>query len=129
MTGGEDYEEIRNKVLIFDNDTSVQHVVVTIFEDNIEEDEEEFSVILTESSGTRIVKRFDIELKTAFGSITINSKQCFIQRFVGAEIYSPLPILFLFFNKQASVFQVVRISCFGLVTGGEGIPAVKQPQA
>ena len=70
--GGEDYKEINNELLTFDNDTSVQTILVTIFEDNIDEDAEEFFLTLTEHS--RIVKRLDLQITTSFASIFINGK-------------------------------------------------------
>lgn len=70
--GGEDYKEIRNEALIFDNDTTIQTVMVSVFEDNIEEDTEEFFLALMEHS--RIVKRLDLRIMTSFASIFINGK-------------------------------------------------------
>jgi hypothetical protein len=70
--GGEDYKEISNELLTFDNDTSIQTIMVTIFEDNIVEDAEDFFLTITEHS--RIVKRLDVQIMTSTASISINGK-------------------------------------------------------
>ena len=72
--GGEDYKEIRNVLLTFDNDTSEQTVEVTVFEDNIVEDTEEFFLTLTDH--LRIVKRLDLQITPPFASISISGTSC-----------------------------------------------------
>ena len=55
-------------MLIFDNKTTVQTVTVTVFEDNKQEGDEDFFLVLTLP---RIVKRTTLKVNTAIASVLI----------------------------------------------------------
>ena len=78
---GEDFKEIEDEVLIFDNETTIQSIKVIILEDNKQEPDEDFFLIMT--TQPRIEKRTTIDVHTPVASVLItgNSLHNLSQRF------------------------------------------------